>query len=158
HLNACYFASCEGHSCDAGIFDDPGSLGTGYKDGSQDALGQPGFLKDALDLQSNPRDVGGMFENGSVACHQCRSGKAEDLPVGKVPGHDRQNDTQRTEGDVALSGVGDNFFISKEAFGIVSKKVAVPGAFFDFGLGLCDRFAHFKDSSARQCSLVVPQM
>src|SRR2546425_12022783 len=119
HLNASYLASREGHGGDAGVFDEPGGLGAWYKDGSQDTLRKPGFLKDALDLQGNPRDVGGMFENGGVACHQCRSGKAEDLPVGKVPGHDRQNDTQWTEGDVALCGVGGNFFICKEAFGIV---------------------------------------
>ena len=99
-----------------------------------------------------------MFEYSGVACHQCRSGKAEDLPVGKVPGHDRQNNAQGTEGDITLSSVGGNFFISQEALGIVGKEVTVPGAFLDFGFRFGDRLAHFEDSSSRQFSLVVSQM
>ena len=56
-----------------------------------------------------------MFEDSGIACHQSRCGKAEDLPVGEVPGHDRQNNAQWPEGDIALAGIGGDFFIGKEA-------------------------------------------
>ena len=115
-------------------------------------------MKDTLDFQGYTRDVGGVFEHRGVACHQGWCSKAEDLPVRKVPGHDRQHHPQWTEGNVALRGVGGNFFISKEALGILGKEVAVPGAFFDLGLGFCDRFAHFQNSNAGQFRLAIPQM
>ncbi len=41
---------------------------------------------------------------------------------------------------------------------MLSKEVAVPGAFLDFGLGFCDRFAHLKHSKPRQLGLVVAQV
>src|SRR5205823_14439242 len=62
-----------------------------YKDGTEHTLGQPCLLKDMLDFQRDPRDIGGVLEHGGVARHQGRGGKAEDLPVREVPGHDRQN-------------------------------------------------------------------
>src|SRR5947209_11105140 len=131
HLNTCCLASREGYSSDARIFDQPVGLGTWYKDGSQHALGESRFLKDTLDLQGDTRDVGGVFEHRGIACHQGRCCKAEDLPVRKVPGHDCQHNAQWTEGNIALSGVGGNFLICKEAPSILCKEVAAPCAFFD---------------------------
>src|SRR6266567_1603292 len=93
YVNACCLTPRERYCCNPQVSDELASLGARYKDSSQDTLRQSSFLKDVLDLQGHPRDIGGMFEHCSIASHQRRSSEAEDLPVGEIPGHDRQNNT-----------------------------------------------------------------
>ena len=87
-----------------------------------------------------------MFEYSRIPCHECRCGKAEHLPIGKIPGHDRQNHPQGMEGDIALRRICRDMLLSQEFLSMLSKIIAVPGTFFDLGLGFSDRFAHFQDS------------
>src|SRR5581483_3383959 len=86
--------------------------------------------------------IGGVLQDGRVAGHERRSREAEYLPEGEVPGHDRQNDTERLEADVALACIGGDGDTAQEALSLVGKVVAVPGAFGNLGLGLDDRLAH----------------
>ena len=72
-----------------------------------------------------------MLQDGSVASHDGGRGKADDLPVGEVPGHDCQDDADGREFDVALGGVGGHVFGREECLGVLGVVVAVPGALLD---------------------------
>src|SRR6266571_4398009 len=105
YLNTCHFAPCERYSSDTRIFNQLFRLRTWNKNRSEDSLWDIALLKYTLDFQGNVRDVRGMLEDGCVARHQSRSGKTKDLPVWEVPGHDCQDNAQRTEGNITLSRI-----------------------------------------------------
>ncbi len=84
-----------------------------------------------------------MFENAGIACHQCRRGKAKDLPVGKVPGHQGQHDAKRLKRDVAIGRIRRDMLVCQELFSILGIVFAVPGALLDFGLRFDDGLTHF---------------
>ena len=96
-----------------------------------------------------------MFEDCCVPCHQRRGRKAKDLPVGEVPGHNGQHDTERTKGNIAFSGVGVHWFVRQEVFCLFRKVIAVPGAFLDFRFGLSQGFAHFQYRRACQITFLL---
>src|SRR5215467_6293783 len=77
HLNSCCITPGECHCRDPWVRDECSSLRTWHKYRSQNTARQPGFLNDMLDLQSNPRDIGGMLQHSRVAGHQSRSSKAK---------------------------------------------------------------------------------
>src|ERR1700730_17130181 len=99
-----------------------------------------------------------MFQDSGIASHQCGRGKAENLPVGKIPGHQGQNNTQRLEGYIALGRVGGNGLISEEQLTILRVIVTIPGAFLDLRFGLDQRFTHLNHSETGQFCLMLTQM
>ena len=70
-----------------------------------------GRLMATLDLESAARDVRCVLEYGCVTCHQGRRGKAKDLPVREVPGHESKYDTQRLERNITLLRIGRDMLI-----------------------------------------------
>ena len=98
-----------------------------------------------------------MFEDRAVAGHQRRRREANDLPEWEVPGHDRQHDTQRLEGDIALAGVGLDVFVRQESGRVLGVEIAVPGALFYFAFGFDDGLAHLGGRERRQPRLLLAQ-
>ena len=131
----------------------------GHQQRAEQALpAGPRVAEDLLDGQRRSR---GTFEaclsTAAVAGHQRRRGEAEHLPEREVPGHDRQHDAQRLEGDVALGGVGLDVLVGQEARGVLGVEVAVPGALLDFGFGFDDRLAHLRRGQRRPRALPLAQ-
>ena len=62
--------------------------------------------EEALDFERAAGHVRGVLEDDGVARHQRGGRRAEHLPVGEVPRHDRQHDAERPIGDVALGRGG----------------------------------------------------
>src|SRR5207244_7378769 len=77
-----------------------------------------------------------------------RGGEAEDLPEGKVPGHDGQDGPERVEADVAAARVGPAGLRGEELLGVLGVVLAAPGALLDLPLALRDRLSHLERHGA----------
>jgi hypothetical protein len=71
------------------------------------------------------------------------SAKAEDLPEGKVPGHDSEDDAERVPAYVAVVFGGDGLG-GQDAGGVVRVVPAGRGALENFRAGSVDGLAHLK--------------
>src|SRR5947208_2055851 len=69
-----------------------------------------------------------------VAGHQGGRGEAEELPVGEVPGHDRQHRPQRLVADEALGSVGPHRLWGEEALRVLGVEITDPRALVHLGL------------------------
>jgi hypothetical protein len=69
-----------------------------------------------------------MLQQPDVPRHQRRRGKAEDLPEGEVPGHDREDRADRLIGHEAAGGGGLHHLVGEEALGVLRIVAAAPGA------------------------------
>src|SRR5207249_612465 len=101
-------ATGERDGFDGGVFDERLGAVVGNQDGGEDAVGEAGAGEEVFDGQGAAGDVGGVLEDGDVAGHQRGCGEAEDLPEGKVPGHDGQDRAEGFVADVGAAGVGGN--------------------------------------------------
>src|SRR3954469_21424022 len=99
-----------------------------------------------------------MFEDRRVASHQRWCCETKHLPVGEVPGHNREYNAQRTKCDVALCGIGGDVCISQKVLRMFGKVITVPRTLPPFSLGFRDRFSHFKHSSTSQRRFAFAQM
>ena len=63
------------------------------------------FPEQLLEGEATPADVGSVLEDRGVPRRQGRRREAEDLPEGKIPGHDRQHDAERLERYEAPCGI-----------------------------------------------------
>jgi len=133
-------------------------LGTRDDHGRERAGREARLAKRLLDVERAARDVAGVLEHAGVARHQGRGREPEDLPIGEVPGHDRQYHAQRLVGDVAVRGGRRDVLVGQEPLGVLGIEVAGPGAFLDLGLGVADRLAHLAGGIEAETRLVGPQV
>ena len=143
-------AAGEGHRRHLGGLDELRHPGRADEDGPEEVLGQPGVAEDLLDGQGAPGHVGGVLQERRVAGHEGRRREAEDLPQGEVPGHDRQDDPQGLEADVAAGGVGGHGLAGQEALRPPGVVVADPGALVGLGPALGQGLAHLQGHQAGQ--------
>jgi hypothetical protein len=116
-----------------------------------------GLAKRFLDGQGAARHVAGVLEDGAVARHQRRRRETEDLPEREVPGHDRQHDPDRLEGDEAPGGIRLHGLGREEGAGVVGVEVADPGALVDLRPTLAQGLAHLECHQIRVELGPVPQ-
>src|ERR1700760_444407 len=79
--------------------------------------------------ESTLGNIGGVFEQSDVACHQGRCEEAEDLPEGEVPRHDGQDDADRIPANVAFVVAGGDGLRGEDAGGVLGEVAAGVGAF-----------------------------
>src|SRR5581483_1869931 len=91
----CLLTASQRNSSDTGISDQLAGFCSWNEHRAKRTLWKTTLAKDTFNLQGTARDVGSMFEYCRIAGHECGGGKAEHLPVGKVPGHQGQNNTKR---------------------------------------------------------------
>jgi hypothetical protein len=94
--------------------------------------------------------VASVFEECYVARHERRSGEAEDLPEGKVPGHDGQNDADGIVAKIAVSMVAVDVLGSKDALGIFGVVAAASGALFYLSARGSEGLAHLGGDEGSQ--------
>src|SRR6266516_1717593 len=155
---ACDIATRKGHCRDPRVLDEEPVFCPWHQNGPEGSLWQAAFLEDALDFQSGEWDVRSVFEHGSIPCHQSWCGKSENLPVGKVPWHQSQNDAQWPERDVTFVRICRHMLICKKLLSIVCKEIAVPGALLNFCFGFNDGFAHFQRSKTCKLSFMFTEV
>jgi hypothetical protein len=98
-----------------------------------------------------------VLEHHRVAGHERGSGGPEDLPVGEVPRHDREDSPERIEGDPALGRIGWRGLIGEEFVGVLREVLAAARALGDLRTCLCDRLPHLAHGMAREAVLVVTE-
>jgi len=89
-----------------------------------------------------------MLEQPNIARHQGGGGETEDLPEGKVPGHDRQHRTQREMANVASALVGRHLLVGQILLGVLGVMAANPGALLRLAGGGLLGFAHLQSHQA----------
>ena len=114
----------------------------GRSSGPEQVTGHAGFMKHFLNRERAAGHIARMLQKRSVASHQRRRGKAEDLPEGEVPRHHREHDADRVEGDERFFAAEIHGLVGEICRRVVGEPVAVKGAFFDFGEAVGDGLAH----------------
>src|ERR1019366_6865110 len=99
-----------------------------------------------------------MFEYCGIACHECGSGKAEYLPVGIIPGHQRQHHAKWQIGNIALGGIAGDVLVGEECLSMFGVEIAVKRALLDLGFGLTDGFAHLQACRAALLGFLSPKI
>jgi hypothetical protein len=95
-----------------------------------------------------------VLEQEAVARRDDRSRRPHRLPQGEIPGHDREDDSERPLVDgnaTTLPGV--KLFRGEEAAAVLGIVLGRPGALLDLGFRLDDRLSHL--TADRLCQLIV---
>src|ERR1035437_8909028 len=87
-------------------------------------------------------NIGSMFKQDSIPCHESRDTKPEYLPERKVPGHYSEYTPQRFIIYTALMCIGPDVFESKELFREFRIIFTNQCAFFHFSPGFIYGFSH----------------
>jgi hypothetical protein len=74
----------------------------------KDAVGSAGTPEHILDGEGALRNVRRVLEKPDIPGHERRRRESKDLPEGKIPWHDRQDDAERLVEHEALSVLGAN--------------------------------------------------
>jgi hypothetical protein len=148
-------AAGQRHGGDRGIVDQRAHRVAADEHGLEEMLGKACVAKHRLDRERAAGDVARVLEDTAVAGHQRRRGEAEDLPERKVPGHHREDDAERLEGDERLRAL-DRDLLSREVTRRARGEVlARGGALVDFGEAVADGFAHL--GGHQRGELVAPR-
>ena len=100
--------------------------------------------EDILDSQCTAWHIGGVLQDYRITGHEGRNRTAENLPEGKVPGHDRQYQPQRPERDSRPGSRHCPPVRRQGSGGMVSVVVACPCALFQLGTPLRQRLSHLE--------------
>ena len=92
------------------------------------ACGESGFEKNLFNRQRTLRNVRCVLQQSDVAGHERRSGEAEDLPEGKVPGHHGENRADGTVADETFLGAGFDDFVGQKFLSVIGVVAAASGA------------------------------
>jgi len=151
-------AAREGDASDAVVLDHCSDLvGTDQQRGER-ALGEASLLEDVLDGPRAAGDVRGVFQQTDVARGEIWGGKAEHLPEGEVPGHDRQYRPQRLVGDDRPRAlVACDHLVLQVFGGDLGVVVTEPRALCDLVAGLTDGFPHLFGHQFGVVVLIFPQ-
>ncbi len=98
-----------------------------------------------------------MLQHGAVAGSHRGSEETEELPERIIPGHHREDDTERVEDHTTFRGIARHDFIAQKAWGVLGVEVARPGALLDFSFGLDDGLAHLLSDQPGEVFLVRTQ-
>ena len=105
-------------------------------------LRKSGPPENTFNSLGTPRHIRCMLKQTDIACHQAGRCETEYLPEGKVPGHNRQNDTQGFEGHITLAGIRIHNFVPKKAFCLPGIVATYPGALGYLRSGFPNDLAH----------------
>jgi hypothetical protein len=85
-----------------------------------------------------------VLKHGRVPRHEGRCRKSEHLPEGKIPRHDREDDTQRIKSHERLRTADADCPSCKKALPILCEVVTVKGTLVDFRSSFRERLTHFR--------------
>ena len=97
--------------------------------------GKTGAAEADLNGERALRHVGGVLEQAALPAIRAAE-KAEDLPEGEVPGHDGEDDAERSPAEGGVERRCVDGFRREDAGGVFGVEAAGGGALGDFGAGL----------------------
>ncbi len=136
----------------ARVRDRPLDLLVGRVDVLVGALGEAGVVEHLLHRLGRFGALRRVLEQDRVADHQVRAGEAGHLVVGEVPGHDPEQDPERTAADQrrALAAEQLDRLVGHQALGVVRVEAVDFGREVDLAERLLDRLAHLADDDLGQ--------
>jgi hypothetical protein len=98
-----------------------------------------------------------VLEHSRVPRHEGRCGEPEHLPEWKIPGHDRQDDTQGIIGHERLRTADVDLSSCEKVLCIFSKIVTVKGTLLDFVASFLEGLTHFRRHQLGKYVLPAPE-
>ena len=100
--------------------------------GLKNSVFKSGITKNIFNSEGALRNVGRVLEQADIAGHQSRSGKSEDLPEGKIPWHNRENDPERLVADEASRSIRGDALFGQKFLAVLCIIAATTRAFLNF--------------------------